>query len=293
MFRTKYLYGEFKPGDLGLLTDLKSEVGMDHIPWLDFEESINPYRCQGTMPIERAGTFNSADLGVDLMGNLGGKLADAEAKTGSHYYDGQYGSWHIGVYNGGGYHAPENNNNKVIEGRLTIRPLPEMLPGLQLSYFGVKGDGNTAYNNDQFPDYIVNLGIISYQHPWFTMTGQYFTTQGNAKGDWVDTDNDALDTVGYFLFGDVKLPILEKKLSVFGRWDHFDADKEEKIASYAIYDLYLTGAAYDFYKGNLFMLVYETTDYEDDFGAKKGANPVPGNNPGDDRKVQAVMQIKF
>ncbi len=291
-FRTKYLYGEFKPGDLGLLTDIKSEVGIGHIPWLDFEEHINPYRCQGTMPIERAGTFNSADAGVSLMGDLGGKLADAEVKTGSHYYNGQYGSWHVGVYNGSGYHAKENNNNKAVEGRLTIRPLPADIPGLQLSYFGIYGEGNKEYNGE-IPDYIVNLGMLSYQHPWFTVTGQYFTTQGNAKGTWVDAKNDALATAGYSLFGDMKLPVLEKKLSVFGRWDHFDADADEELAPEAAYDLCLAGLVYDVYKGNLMMLAYETTDYEDDFGPKKGDNPIPGNNLGDDHKVQIVYQLKF
>ena len=56
---------------------MKTEVGLGHIPWLDFEESVNPYRCQGTMAIERAGVFNSADLGVSIRGDFGGKLEDA------------------------------------------------------------------------------------------------------------------------------------------------------------------------------------------------------------------------
>jgi len=113
--RLKYLYAELKPRDLGFLTDMKSEIGMGHIPWLDFEEHVNPYRCQGTMAIERAGTFNSADLGISLRGNIGGRLEDAEEKTGNHHYDGKFGSWHLGIYNGSGYHAKENNDNKVLE----------------------------------------------------------------------------------------------------------------------------------------------------------------------------------
>ena len=139
--RLKYYYAELRPGDFGYLTDMRSEVGLGHIPWLDFEEHINPYRCQGTMPIERAGVFNSADLGVSLRGNLGGKVACAEQRIGSDHYDGRYGTWHVGVYNGSGYHATEENNNKAVEGRLTVRPLPEALPGLQLSYFGIHGEG--------------------------------------------------------------------------------------------------------------------------------------------------------
>ncbi|MDY6951852.1 MAG: hypothetical protein SWE60_10085, partial [Thermodesulfobacteriota bacterium] len=159
--RLKYLYAELRPPDFGFLTNMKSEIGLGHIPWLDFEEHINPYRCQGTMAVERAGTFNSADAGVSLRGYFGGKLKDAAEKTGSHYYDGKYGSWHLGVYNGSGYHASEENNNKALEGRLTVRPLPEAIPGLQLSYFGISAEGNKEAVNGDYPDYNVNLGMVS------------------------------------------------------------------------------------------------------------------------------------
>jgi hypothetical protein len=81
--RVKYLYAELRPADIGFLTQMKSEIGLGHIPWLDFEEHINPYRCQGTMAIERAHVFNSADTGISIRGNLGGRLEDAKAKTGN------------------------------------------------------------------------------------------------------------------------------------------------------------------------------------------------------------------
>jgi hypothetical protein len=42
----------------------------------------------------------------------------------------------------------------------------------------------------------------------------------------------------------------------------------------------------------MLLLTYETTDYGDDAG-KKGKIPVSDNRLGDDRKVQAVWQIKF
>jgi hypothetical protein len=291
--RLKYLYAELRPPDFASLTSMKSEIGVGHIPWLDFEEHINPYRCQGTMAIERAGTFNSADAGVSLRGDLAGKLEDAQEKTGGHHYDGRYGSWHFGVYNGPGYHASEENENKVLEGRLTLRPLPDVVPGLQLTYFGIYGEGNDKDNFARdWPDYVVNLGMLSYQHPWVTLTGQYFTTDGNAKGTWVDTTGDALCTAGYSFFGKLKLPVLDKKLSLFGRYDHFDQDDDDAIASETDYDMYAGGLAYDIYKGNLLLLAYETTDYGRDAG-KKGGVPIQDNRLGDDHKVQAVGQIKF
>ena len=43
------------------------------------------------MAIERAGTLNSADLGVSLRGNFGGELEDAKVRTGNHHYAGKFG----------------------------------------------------------------------------------------------------------------------------------------------------------------------------------------------------------
>lgn len=290
--RLKYLYAELRPPDFGLFTSMKSEIGLGHIPWLDFEEHINPYRCQGTMAIERAGVFNSADTGVSLRGDLGGKLKDAEEKTGSHHYDGRYGSWHVGVYNGSGYHASEENNNKVLEGRLTLRPLPDDIAGFQISYFGMCGEGNKKASDGDYPDYVVNLGMLSYEHPWVILTAQYFQTQGHAKGNWVDAKGDALDTAGYSFFGNLKLPIVDRKVSLFTRYDYFDQDDDSKIGNQADYDMYIGGLAYDIYKGNLLLLVYETTDYGRD-SRKKGEVPFADNRLGDDHKIQVVWQIKF
>lgn len=181
--RLKYLYAEIKPADFAFFTNMKAEAGMGHMPWLDYEEHINPYRCQGTMAMERAHVFNSADLGISIRGNFGGRLDDAEHLTGNHHYDGRWGSWHVGVYNGGGYHATENNGNKVVEGRISIRPLPDLVPGLKLNYFGLVGEGNTRVSSAfDYPDYNVNLGMLSYESPGLIVTTQYFITNGNASG---------------------------------------------------------------------------------------------------------------
>jgi polyhydroxyalkanoate synthesis regulator phasin len=288
--RLKYLYAELKPPDFSFITNMKSEFGLGHIPWLDFEEHVNPYRAQGTMPIERAGVLNSADVGISLQGNFAGKLADAEALTGNSSYDGRYGSWHVGVYNGGGYHASENNGNKVVEGRFTVRPLPDMLPGLQLSYFGLIGKGNVASNA---PDYTVNLGMISYQNPSFILTAQYFATKGNAGGSWVDPANgDALKTAGYSFFGTYYLPVLDRKFSVFGRYDHFNNDDDNDVTNDATYNLYMFGLAYKIFKDNMVLADYEWANYGINSGGMT-KTPVVGNDLGDDHRVQVVYQLAF
>ena len=290
--RFKYYYAKFKAPDFGFLTGMKSEVGMGHMPWLDFEEHINPYRCQGTMAIERAGAFNSSDLGVSLMGEMGGRLKNSKVLIGDDHYDGRYGTWHLGVYNGSGYHASEKNNNKVVEGRLSLRPVPDIIPGLQLSYFGLRGDGNDDATG-QWPEYNVNLGMLSYQNPWVILTSQYFTAEGNAKGKWVDAQGNALDTAGYSVFGNVKLPVLDKRLSLFARYDHFDQDDDGMIGNDADYDMYMGGVAYDIYKGNLILLTYEATDYGWDAGNKGDVPDPTETNLGDDKRIQAVLQVKF
>ena len=140
--RLKYAYAKFTTPDLGFITHPEIEVGVAHMPWLDFEEHVNLFRLQDTMFMERNGLFNSADIGVTFMALLGGPVAKAYQDTVSKAYPGRYGSFAVGVYNGGGYHAAEQNDDKAIEGRLTLRVLPALAPGLQVSYFGVRARGN-------------------------------------------------------------------------------------------------------------------------------------------------------
>jgi hypothetical protein len=146
--RLKYLYGQFTGPDMLFLTKPNAEFGLVHTPWLDFEEHVNYYRCQDTMFLERNGIFNSADTGVTLASLFGGVMDEEYRKNVNPAYAGRYGSIQAGVYNGGGYAASEQNQNKVLERRLTIRPLPDFIPGLQLTYFGLTGKGNTALEPD-------------------------------------------------------------------------------------------------------------------------------------------------
>jgi hypothetical protein len=296
--REKYFYAELKPRDAGFLTNMKAEIGIGHMPWLDFEEHINPYRCQGTMAVERAGTFNSADVGVSLQGYFGEKMDDAKERTGNSHYAGRVGSWHVGVYNGGGYHAEEMNENKALEGRLTFRPLADALPGLQLSYLGIIAKGNqepvaeAVKADDGIPDYNVHLGMLSFEHPVLTLTAQFFTTDGNAKGAWVDGEGGALKTQGWSGFANVKLDGAGGRWNLFGRYDHFDADSDDVIAAESAYDMVLGGFAYDLYKGNMLLVAYESTTYDADSGGK-GEIPSIGENLGDESRIQIVYQIKL
>ncbi len=291
--RLKYLYAEFRPPDLWLFTGMKAEVGMGHMPWLDCEEHINPYRAQGTMFLERAGIFNSSDLGLSIRGNLGGSLDTARRPWLGRAYAGRYGSWHVGVFNGGGYHASEDNENKVPEWRLSLRPLPGLLPGLQVHYFGLYGKGNEEYEGHS-PDYRVHLGMVSYQNGWIVMTGQFARTWGNNSGRLVVPGTDeALRGEGYSFFLDTRLPLLERTLHLFSRYDHFDPDRKDMVTSgHDAYDLVMGGVAWEFYGHCIWLLTYERTFYERNSGGV-GKVPEADRDLADDWRVQTVLQIKI
>ncbi len=264
--RIKYAYGKFNLPDFAFFTKPYFEVGVVHMPWLDFEEHVNWYRCQDTMFMERNGLYNSADIGVTFTSLFGGEMPKEYQETVNSHYAGRYGSMSAGIYNGGGYHASEKNQNKAIEGRLTIRPLPDIVPGLQLSYFGITGKGN----KDTEPDWTVNNGFASFEHKYVVLTGQYYWGKGNQKGD------DENERDGYSFFAELKP---HKKLSIIGRYDFFDpdtdsdTDKENKR--------YIVGAAYHLDKQhkNMVLLDYDHVDYD----SKSGIS--------DDKRIQLTLQI--
>jgi len=261
--RVKYAYGKFSWKSVSWEPWL--EAGLVHMPWLDFEEHVNLFRMQDTMFIERNKTFNSADFGVTFGGFLGPKL------DGPKHYPGRYGSFAVGVYNGGGYHAAEQNENKVLEGRLTLRPLPDRLPGLQLSYFGVVGKGNT----DVSPDYSVNMGMLSYESSRGVLTATYYAGKGNNGGSAVDAEGQALSRKGFSVFGELRIPSA-KRLSLIGRYDAFDPD--DSVADDENQRL-IAGVACDLGHHNTLLLDYDRVSYSSD--------------KADDNRVQLTLQIKY
>jgi polyhydroxyalkanoate synthesis regulator phasin len=264
--RIKYLYALLSAPDIAFLSKPNAEVGIVHTPWLDFEEHVNYYRLQDTMFIERNGITSSADYGITFATLLGGSVDENYQRTVNSAYPGRYGSVQAGVYNGGGYAASEQNRNKVLEGRVTVRPLPDIVPGLQLSYFGLTGKGNTNKNLD----WSANLGFVSFEHEYFVMTGQYYWGKGNQSGS--DDNNKR----GYSAFAELK-PV--KKFSIIGRFDHFDPNKD---VSNDDNNRYIAGVAYhiDRQHNNMVLLDYDTVDYKQ-----------PGK--AHDDRVQLTWQVAF
>jgi len=268
--RFKYLYGKFDFGSAGFLTTTYAELGLAHMPWLDFEEHINYYRLQDPMFMESNGLFNSADVGLLVGGNFGGDMPADYKKNVSSAYPGRYGSFQIGVYNGTGYHASEANQNKVLEGRITIRPVPDAIPGLQFTYFGVNGKGNTAAE----PDWSLSAGMVSYESEYVVLTGQYFTGKGEQDGKSVDSLGNALKKSGYSGFVEGKFT---REWSLIARYDNFDPNTN---ASNVRSKKTIGGVAYKFNSSNMLLLDYQQVKYDQ-----------PGKPT--DKRTQLTLQVSF
>ena len=128
--------------------------GLAQTPWLDFEESVNRYRVQGTMFSEREGLIpGSADFGAGYLSPL----------------PKNFGEFHFGVYNGEGFTQAEANKYKSLQGRLTIRPLPGR--GLA-NYFRISGFYSKGWYAEDRPR---DVGIVMahYEHPHLVATVEF------------------------------------------------------------------------------------------------------------------------
>jgi hypothetical protein len=256
--RMKYLFAAFQRAELGFIGKPYVEFGMVHMPWLDFEENIDRFRMQDTMFMERAGLFNSADVGFMVGGNFGPELDKEYKDNVNSGQAGTWGSFALGLYNGGGYSAAEQNTNKVLEGRVSFRPI-QALPGLQLSVFGVNGEGNVAQTATVTPpDWNLLAAMISYENPRFVLTGQYESGKGNQKGSAVDANGVALEHDGYSFFAEVRLDKAQQ-FSLFGRYDHFDPNTDLDTADITKRTIF--GFAWQFTKGCYWLLDYDQLDH--------------------------------
>ncbi len=303
VFRTKYIYAEMNLGSAGFLSDTRARVGMQQAGTEDFEQALNPYRAQAKNWLERAGWFGTSDLGIGVTGSFGGKLADAKGKVGSAKFDGRYGSYALLLANGSNYDKKEANDSKVLSGRVTVRPLPADLPGLQLTYGGIFGKDNTTNGpSNNGVNFDLSLGMLSYQAPRFTVYGEYITSKDNQAGTYV-TGASALATTGrktqgWTLFGMVKLPVAADRLALYGRYNMLDSDKDNVIAG-GDHNVRTTtgGASCEIAKGNMFIVAYEVISYDAYAGLftdSSGSAPsATAKNLQDDKKLQVVYRLEF
>jgi hypothetical protein len=120
-FRIKYAFAQFDL-DEWLPAGTRVRMGIHQTPYLESQESVYRYRFQGTTFAEREGLFSSADAGISFRSML----------------PNDYGDFQIGIYNGEGYTRAEANQQKSIQMRATVRPLPDAdgpIRGLRVTGF--------------------------------------------------------------------------------------------------------------------------------------------------------------
>ena len=233
--RLKYCFAQLQnPHMQGLITEPKFVIGQVYTPFIEYEEKINLYRVEGAHFLDRIKQVSSADFGFTISGLIGGKINEDYQKRVNKNHAGKYGSFAFGLYNGGGYHSLEKNNNKTLQWRLTLRPFPNRLPGLQGSFTGVLGKGNTELS----PDWNLYAGFLSYDHELFVLTGQLYQATGDHLGRLTDTNGKALKNSGYSVFSEIKF--FKSKASLFGRWDYTEVKNQDNLYS----SRYILGVAY-------------------------------------------------
>lgn len=254
--RLKYLYVKVQP-------EIKNrafsgnwmEFGMVHRPWLDYEQKINSYRVQDNMAIERARLFNSADFGMVFGGNIGPKMDKKFLSEVNGAMPGKYFSYVIGLYNGGGYSGAEMNINKVVAARISVRPLADLFPYLQLSGYANIGKGNTEAS----PEFNQFLGFVAYTGKQLTFTTQFHHGIGDFRGRYVfpNDPSHSLQNEGYSFFTEYKIP--KTSVSLWGRYDHFEV---ETVTSET--RRYIGGLAYRFNKNLRVVVNTEGTTIDGD-----------------------------
>jgi hypothetical protein len=250
-FRLKYMYMKLKPFKEGVLKNVYSEIGMVHRPWIDFEDKVNFYRVQGPMFIDKNGIVGSADFGITIFGLIGGELDQTiQNRLGSHF-PGKYGSFSFGIYNGAGYHDIEMNSNKVFDGRISVRPLPNLIPGFQLSYNVIYGKPNLEDHPVSFNS---NLFFLSYESKYYTLTGQYYTGRGDSYGKYYSEEGAPNKNEGYSFFGEGCVP--GTNFSILGRYDYFCSKNGSNYTTSGYY----IGTAYKFLKNKLLLFYSQDSD---------------------------------
>ena len=252
--RMKYLYLKAKVNFLPKIQKGHFVLGLAPRPWINFEQKINDYRVQAKMYAEEVGVINSADFGIMYEGLIGGEIDEEYQKIVNKNYPGKYGSFSFGIYNGGGYHAAEVNNNKNIEGRVSLRPFPEFLPGFQASYAFAFGKANLPENMSDFEMHLVYLSSESKYH---VLSAQYYYGIGDYTGEYVNSRLLSQANEGYSFFGEAKIP--KTPFSLIGRYDYFNSELSPSYKQTNIF----AGIAYHFAK-NKVLLNYE---YEDVAGS--------------------------
>ena len=204
--RLKYGYIDLAWSDL----NLHARLGIVQTPWIGWIEHIEDTRFLRKVMIENEYHYPSADFGLTLLGEVGDMFA-----------------YHLGVYNGCGYHGVERSEGKDVIGRLSLRPLPEVdgFEGLVLSgYAQVEVAAPDDGTHRRFG------GALTYRLADEITSNDSGHAHGETLAAWIQTfmgqdgPNDAfVDSFGLSVGTRVELP---EDLFIIGRLDRFDPNMD-------------------------------------------------------------------
>lgn len=266
--RLKYAYVEYKIPEIGFLNDPAISGGVTNRPWINFEQDINDYRSQKSMFLDQNDFLPSADYGIAFETGFGESLNEPGLSSN----DSRYGSFSAGVYNGGGYSAIENNNNKVVEGRLSLRPAAELVPGFQITAFGAIGKGNASYS----PDFNIYGTALTLESQRLNALFQGFQSTDDIRFEDVILSNKPYDFQGWGAFVEFQ-PVKKYPIYLTGRAEQlYDEDRQRWIVQENI-----VGIAYIFKNRSKIMLDYSHRESRAVF------------DPVDFSRIELIGEIRF
>lgn len=203
--RIKYAYI-----DLGIpRLSMRLRFGVIHTPYIDWVEHIEGARFLRKVMIEQATHYPSADFGIAAVGHVT-----------------DYLSYHVGIYNGEGYHGLESSSFKDIIARLSLRPAPGRrgLSGLQLTgYVQVEVIGGDEEDGETHRRY---GGALTYRLAREITSADCTHAEGDILAAWFqffvgqEGTTDALDnSFGFSLGTRIELP---HRMFMILRLDRFD-----------------------------------------------------------------------
>ena len=166
-FRLKYAWVQVNL-DPWLTKGSWARAGVQQTPFIDHTEAIYRYRFQGPIFEDRLGVLGSSDAGVSLR----------------YAFPSDFGDAHLGYYNGEGYNRAEANDQKALQMRASLRPLPKhaLWKGLRLTGFVVAdhyvedGERNRA------------VAQVTFEHPRFNAGADVLRASDRTSATRADVD---------------------------------------------------------------------------------------------------------
>ncbi|SMO79154.1 hypothetical protein [Gracilimonas mengyeensis] len=266
--RLKYAYVEYDLPSTGLFNEPLISGGVTSRPWISFEQDVNDYRSQKSMFMDQNDILSSADYGLAFETGFGESL-DAPGLSSN---DSKYGSFAIGVYNGGGYSAIEVNNNKLVEGRLSLRPAHNIVPGFQVNVFGAFGKGNSTSN----PEFNLLGSALTYESVRANMVLQGFQSVGDQEANFVNPAQQAYELQGWSIFTEFQ-PLADLPIHINARTEELtNLDQNRWVVRESV-----IGIAYVFPNRSKIILDYSHRESRTEF------------NPTDFSRVEVIGEIRF